>query len=141
MDHVPSVATAIEENKCLFGTLDSWLLWNLTGGVETGVHSTDLTNAHYTSLMNLSTQQWDPKLCQFFRLPINILPRIRSNSEIFGYVLDGPLLGIPIAGMMGEQPASLLGQLCVKAGQNVCTLDDSCFVLLNTAKEKLDCTN
>ncbi|KAH8279275.1 hypothetical protein KR026_005388 [Drosophila bipectinata] len=140
-DHVSTVKSAIAEENCLFGTLDSWLLWNLTGGVESGVHSTDVTNAHYTSLMNLSTEQWDPKLCQFFKLPMNILPRIRSNSEIFGYVLEGPLLGIPIAGVMGEQPACLLGQLCVKAGQNVCTLDDSCFVLLNTAKEKLDSAN
>ncbi|KAH8320859.1 hypothetical protein KR067_011390 [Drosophila pandora] len=140
-DNVPSVKSAIQEDNCLFGTLDSWLLWNLTGGVENGVHSTDVTNAHYTSLMNLSTEQWDSKLCQFFRLPMNILPRIRSNSEIFGYVLEGPLLGIPISGVMGEQPACLLGQLCVKAGQNVCTLDDSCFVLLNTAKEKLDSAN
>ncbi|BFG03449.1 glycerol kinase [Drosophila madeirensis] len=141
MESVPAVADAIKEDKCLFGTLDSWLLWNLTGGAQAGVHSTDITNAHYTSLMNLSSQQWDAKLCQFFKLPINILPRIRSNSEIYGYVLDGPLLGVPIAGVMGEQPACLMGQLCIKAGQNVCTLDDSCFVLLNTGTEKLESEN
>lgn len=119
----------------------TFCLQNLSGGVDVGVHSTDVTNAHYTSLMNVGTQQWDPKLCKFFQLPMNILPRIRSNSEIFGYIVEGPLLGVPIAGIIGEQPAALLGQLCVKAGQNVCTLDDSCFVLLNTAQQMIESEN
>ncbi|XP_023164928.1 glycerol kinase [Drosophila hydei] len=141
IEHVPAVGKAIEEDQCLFGTLDSWLIWNLTGGVDVGVHSTDVTNAHYTSLMNVATQQWDIKLCKFFKLPMSILPRIRSNSEIFGYILQGALMGVPIAGVMGEQPAALLGQLCVKAGQNVCTLDDSCFVLLNTAQQRVESEN
>ncbi|EDW73797.1 uncharacterized protein Dwil_GK19496 [Drosophila willistoni] len=141
LENVPAVGKTIEEDKCLFGTLDSWLLWNLTGGVNVGIHSTDITNAHYTGLMNLTSQQWDAKLCKFFKLPIDILPRIRSNSEIYGYVLEGPLLGVPIAGVMGEQPAAMLGQLCLKPGQNICTLDDSCFVLLNTGRQLLASQN
>ncbi|ALC42221.1 CG8298 [Drosophila busckii] len=141
LEHVPAVSKAVEQDQCLFGTLDSWLLWNLTGGAEGGVHSTDVTNAHYTSLMNLATQKWDTKLCKFFKLPMDILPRIRSNSEIYGYIMDGSLAGLPIAGVIGEQPSSLLGQLCIKAGQNVCTLDDSCFVLLNTAQQMIESTH
>ncbi|XP_030379704.1 glycerol kinase [Scaptodrosophila lebanonensis] len=140
-DHVPAVAKAMEEEQCLFGTLDSWLLWNLTGGTDVGAHLTDVTNAHYTSLMNIATQQWDAKLCSFFKLPMHILPGIRSNSEIFGNIADGPLIGVPVAGIIGEQPAALLGQLSIKAGQNVCTLDDSCFVLLNTAQQMIASEN
>ncbi|XP_054740044.1 glycerol kinase [Anastrepha obliqua] len=137
-ENVAAVSTAMEKGTCLFGTLDSWILWNLTGSNISGVHSTDVTNAGYTSLMNVHTLQWDVKLCNFFRIPLQILPRIRSNSELYGYVIGGALNGLPIAACIGEQSAALLGQLQTKVGQNVCIIDDSCFVLLNTGEELIE---
>ncbi|XP_067627203.1 glycerol kinase 3 [Eurosta solidaginis] len=140
-ENVPGVSTAIEKGTCLFGTIDTWILWNLTGANISGVHSTDVTNAGYTSLMNVHTLQWDTKLCKFFRIPMQILPRIRSNSEIYGYVIGGVLNGLPIAGCIGEQSAALLGQLQTKAGQNACIIDDSCFVLVNTGEALIESSN
>lgn len=81
----------------MFGTLDTWILWQLTGGTDDGVHATDVTNASRTMLMNLETLDWDNHLCTFFKIPKFILPKIRSCAEIYGYVYDGPLKGIPIA--------------------------------------------
>ncbi|KAL9920741.1 glycerol kinase 3 [Glossina fuscipes fuscipes] len=141
MDNVTSVPDHITKRTLCCGTLDSWLLWNLTGAESCGVHATDVTNAQYTGLMNIRTLQWDKRLCEFYRIPLSILPRIHSNSEVFGYVIGGPLDGIPIAGSIGDQPASLLGQLSVKVGQNVCSIDDSCFVLLNTGEELIESQN
>lgn len=98
-DNVPGVQELIQTNDCLFGTLDSWILWNLTGGIEGGVHVTDVTNAARTMLMNLETLKWDHKLCAFFRISPRILPDIKSCSEVYGFVHDGPLQGVPIAGV------------------------------------------
>lgn len=86
-----------EVEGLLFGTLDSWVVWNLTGGVNGGLHVTDVTNASRTMLMNLEELQWDARLCNFFKIPQDILPQIRSCSEIYGYISEGPLRGIPIA--------------------------------------------
>lgn len=86
-DNVPEVAQAIDEDACLFGTVDSWLLYHLTGGV----HVTDVSNASRTMLMNIETCQWDEELLDFFDVPASILPEIRSNSEVYGYFSDGPL--------------------------------------------------
>lgn len=130
-----AVRESLEKKTLCFGTLDSWLLWNLTGSEVCGVHTTDITNAQYTGLMNVNTLQWDKTICDFYRIPMHILPRIRSNSEIFGYIIEGPLNSIPIASCIGDQPAALLGQLSLNVGQNVCSIDDSCFVLLNTGNE------
>lgn len=99
VDNVPGVQELIQANDCLFGTLDSWILWNLTGGIEGGVHVTDVTNAARTMLMNLETLKWDHKLCAFFRISPCILPDIKSCSEVYGFVHDGPLQGVPIAGV------------------------------------------
>lgn len=99
MENVAGVNEIIAKQNCLFGTLDTWILWNLTGGIEGGIHITDVTNASRTMLMNLETLQWDKKLCNFFHISPSILPAIKSCSEIYGYVHDGPLLGIPIAGV------------------------------------------
>ncbi|XP_014091992.3 glycerol kinase 3 [Bactrocera oleae] len=140
-ENITAVSEALEVGTCLFGTLDSWILWNLTGSNTSGVHMTDVTNAGYTSLMNVHTLQWDAKICQFFRIPMEILPRIRSNSELYGYVVGGSLTGLPIAACIGEQSAALLGQLQTKVGQNVCIIDESCFVLLNTGEELIDSFN
>lgn len=90
-DNKPEIAQAMENNTCLFGTVDSWLIYNLTGGASNGVHVTDVTNASRTMLMNIQTCAWDPELLEFFGLPASILPEMRSSSEIYGHFSDGPL--------------------------------------------------
>lgn len=99
MENVTDVMQTIRDNNCLFGTLDTWILWNLTGGIDGGIHITDVTNASRTMLMNLDTLQWDHRLCSFFRIPMRMLPKIKSCSEVYGLVHTGPLQGIPIAGV------------------------------------------
>lgn len=96
MSNIAAVREAISNRECLFGTLDSWIIWNLTGGAIDGLHMTDVTNASRTMLMNLSTLNWDTQLCRFFQIPQHILPQIRSCAEIYGFVFDGPLKGLPI---------------------------------------------
>lgn len=90
-DNVPRVGQAIRNESCLVGTVDSWLLWNLTGGPNGGVHVTDVTNASRTMLMNIETLKWDPHLLKFFDIPKTVLPEIRSSSEVYGNFADGPL--------------------------------------------------
>lgn len=90
-DNVSEVAKSIEDDDCLFGTIDTWLIWNLTGGVTNGVHVTDVTNASRTMLMNIETCQWEPELLQFFDVPASVLPEIRSSSEVYGTFSKGPL--------------------------------------------------
>lgn len=90
-DNVPAVAQAIQDDVCLFGTVDTWLLWNLTGGKNGGVHITDVTNASRTMLMNIRSRLWDADLCEFFDISPNVLPEIRSSSEVYGTFAKGPL--------------------------------------------------
>ncbi|CAD7086602.1 unnamed protein product [Hermetia illucens] len=140
-ENVPSINQGLYDRNCCFGTLDSWILWNLTGGTDEGKHATDVTNAAYTMLMNLEQRTWDPKLCAFFQTPSYVLPEIKSCSEIYGFVRDGPLRGVPIASIMGDQPAALLGQLCIKPQKGTCTLDEGCYILFNTGQEIIDSDN
>ncbi|XKL68108.1 hypothetical protein PGB90_003599 [Kerria lacca] len=137
IDNIPEVKKAVIEKRCLFGNIDSWLIWNLTGGINNGVHVTDVTNASCTMLMNLSSLKWDPVLLRFFDIPLEILPNIRSSSEIYGYVLDKLLHGVPISGCLGDQQAALVGQMCFKKGQIKNTYGTSCFLLYNTGKTKI----
>ncbi|MEN9553983.1 MAG: Glycerol kinase, partial [Planctomycetota bacterium] len=113
-----------------FGTMDSWLLWKLTGG---RVHATDLTNASRTMLCNLQTGDWDPELLRALRIPASLLPEIRSSSEVYGETERG-LLGaaIPVAGIAGDQQAALFGQHCTKPGMVKNTYGTGCFMLMNT---------
>ncbi|TMW52925.1 hypothetical protein DOY81_001958 [Sarcophaga bullata] len=141
LENNKAVQGSLERETLCFGTIDSWLIWNLTGSEVCGVHATDITNAQYTGLMNISSMEWDTKLCKFYNIPMQILPRIRSNSELYGYIVEGPLNNIPITGCIGDQPSALLGQLSLKIGQNMCSLDDNCFVLLNTGHEYVDSEN
>ncbi|XP_054281835.1 glycerol kinase isoform X2 [Macrosteles quadrilineatus] len=141
IENIPKVQTALAENNCLFGTIDSWLIWNLTGGPEGGVHVTDVSNASRTLLMNINTMKWDPLLCRFFNIPTKILPKIVSSSEIYGYVSEGPLKGTPISGCLGDQQAALLGQRCLNAGQAKSTYGTGCFLLYNTGIEKVESTH
>jgi glycerol kinase len=117
--------------EALFGTIDSWLIWNLTGGPNGGRHITDATNAARTQLMNLTTLQWDEDLLGLFDIPRACLPEIRSSSEIYGSCV-APLAGVPIAGAMGDQQAAMLGQACLTPGTIKNTYGTGCFMLMNT---------
>ncbi|XP_016972716.1 glycerol kinase isoform X2 [Drosophila rhopaloa] len=130
-DNVPEVRQAIRESRCKAGTVDSWIVWNLTNGA---LHITDVTNASRTLLMNLETQNWDPVLLKTFGIKESMLPTIHSCSEIFGKVTSerSPLRGMTLSGIMGNQQASLLGQMCVKPGQTKNTYRSGCFLLCNT---------
>lgn len=99
IDNVPKVEKSIKAGTCCFGTVDTWLIWNLTNSV----HVTDVTNASRTMLMNIETLRWDQMLCNFFNIPMSVLPEIRSSAEVYGEFKDGILKGIPIAGCLGDQ--------------------------------------
>lgn len=116
-ENVPRVRKAMNAGNCLFGTVDSWLIWNLTGGSNGGIHITDVTNASRTMLMNIETLKWDSVLLKFFELPASILPQIKSSSEVYARITDGPLQGVPLSGCAGDQQAALIGQQCLKRGQ------------------------
>ncbi|KAI4470001.1 sugar kinase [Holotrichia oblita] len=131
IDNVEGVRRAISEDRCLFGTIDTWLIWNLTGGVNGGLHLTDVTNASRTMLMNIDTLKWDPQLCKIFDIPMSILPEIKSSSEIYGYISESVLKGIPISGV-SDQQAALVGQMCFHQGQAKSTYGTGCFLLYNT---------
>ncbi|CAL1547884.1 unnamed protein product [Lymnaea stagnalis] len=132
LDNSEVVRKAVEDGRCLFGTVDSWLLWNLTGGPKGGRHVTDVTNASRTMLMNLATLDWDDYLCRFFDIPRNILPSIHSSSEIYGDLAITALKGTKISGILGDQQAALVGQSCFKVGQAKNTYGTGCFLLYNT---------
>lgn len=132
IDNVPSVQKAIENKRCYFGNVDSWLIWNLTGGNAGGLHMTDVTNASRTMLMNIHTLKWDPVLLKFFDIPLEILPEIRSSSEVYACITNGVLQGVPISGCLGDQQAALVGQMCLKPGQVKNTYGTGCFLLCNT---------
>ncbi|KAH3760534.1 glycerol kinase [Pelomyxa schiedti] len=134
MENVPSVGQACLDGRCSFGTVDTWLIWNLTGGTNSGAYVTDVTNASRTMLMNINTLRWDPQLCLFFSVPVNALPAIRSSAEVYGRICSGKLRGIPICGNLGDQQSALLGQGCVKHGMAKNTYGTGCFMLLNTGK-------
>ncbi|XP_004571288.1 glycerol kinase isoform X1 [Maylandia zebra] len=138
MDNVDEVHQAVVSHRAMFGTVDSWLIWCLTGGKSGGVHCTDVTNASRTMLFNIHTMDWDPELCKYFGIPMEILPRVRSSSEIYGLMKicssrkSGALSGIPISGCLGDQSAALVGQMCFQDGQAKNTYGTGCFLLRNT---------
>ncbi|XP_050439480.1 glycerol kinase-like isoform X2 [Adelges cooleyi] len=142
IENVPEVANAIEEKRCMFGTMDSWIIWNLTGGINGGIYITDVTNASRTMLMNIHMLEWDQSLIEYFKLPNGILlPEIRSCSEIYGYICDGPLNGKTISGCVGDQQAALIGQMCFEAGQIKSTFGTGCFLLYNTGHKAVISTH
>ncbi|KAJ8946197.1 hypothetical protein NQ318_012243 [Aromia moschata] len=118
--------------NCLFGTVDSWLIWNLTGGKNGGIHITDVSNASRTMLMNIDTLKWDPVLINFFGIPNSVLPAIKSSSEVYGYIAKGSLRGLPVSGCLGDQQSALVGQQCLSMGQAKATYGTGCFLLYNT---------
>ncbi|XP_011493939.1 PREDICTED: glycerol kinase-like [Ceratosolen solmsi marchali] len=137
IENVPNVKKAMREGHCMFGTLDTWLVWNLTGGKDGGLYITDVTNASRTMLMNIETMTWDITLCRYFNIPMHILPKIRSSSEIYGNIKVEPLKGIPISGILGNQQAALVGQNCLKQGQAKNTYRSGCFLLCNTGQTRV----
>ncbi|XP_036396196.1 glycerol kinase-like isoform X7 [Megalops cyprinoides] len=138
MDNVTEVHEAVLSHRAMFGTVDSWLIWCLTGGKTGGVHCTDVTNASRTMLFNIHTMDWDPELCKYFDIPMEILPKVRSSSEIYGLMKicsslkSGALTGVPISGCLGDQSAALVGQMCFQDGQAKNTYGTGCFLLRNT---------
>lgn len=137
-DNVPAVKRAIRDRRCKMGTVDTWIVWNLTGGKDGGLYITDVTNASRTMLMNLETMSWDPTLCRYFDIPMQMLPEIKSSSEIYGKIVIGPLKGIPISGILGNQQSALVGQNCLKKGQAKNTYRSGCFLMCNTGTTRVD---
>lgn len=132
----PELRARAERGEVLFGTTDSWLLWNLTGGVDGGVHATDVTNASRTLLMDLRTGQWDARILDDLGIPRAMLPDIRSSSGAFGEVASGlPLPGVPVAGILGDQQAAAFGQCAFEPGEAKNTYGTGNFLLVNTGTE------
>ena len=133
LDHVEGARKRAEAGELAFGTVDTWLIWNLTKG---RVHVTDYTNASRTMLFNIHTRQWDPELLDFFRIPLGILPEVKPSSCVYG-MTDESLLGgeIPIAGAAGDQQAALFGQCCFEPGDVKNTYGTGCFLLMNTGEK------
>jgi glycerol kinase len=139
LENVDGAREAAEKGDALFGTTDSWLIWNLTGGVDGGVHVTDVTNASRTMLMDLETCEWDDELLALFDVPRAMLPEIKSSSCPEGYGTtrpDGPFRGeVPLTGILGDQQAATVGQVCFEPGEAKNTYGTGNFMLLNTGTE------
>ncbi len=137
LDHVDGARARAERGELLFGNIDSYLLWNLTGGVSGGLHYTDVTNASRTQLMHLDTLDWDDELLEVFEVPRVMMPEIRSSSGFLGEVKVSCLHGVFIGGMLGDQHAALVGQTCFKPGQLKNTYGTGCFLVMNTGEKKV----
>ena len=135
LDNVPGVRERAERGEVLFGTMDSWLIWNLTGR-----HVTDVTNASRTMLMNLATLDWDDSLLDAIGVPRAMLPEIRSSSEVYGEG-RGVALGVPVASALGDQQAALFGQTCFAVGEGKCTYGTGGFLLVNTGEAAVQSKN
>ena len=135
LDNVAGARERAERGELAFGTIDSFLLWRLTGGA---VHATDITNASRTLLYDIREQRWDPELCRLFRVPEALLPAVHDNSHLFGQTAPGLFdAQIPIGGMAGDQQAALFGQACFEPGMVKSTYGTGCFMLLNTGSEAI----
>ncbi|GAA4835659.1 glycerol kinase GlpK [Luteimicrobium xylanilyticum] len=142
LDNVEGARDAAERGDLLFGNTDTWTLWNLTGGVDGGVHVTDVTNASRTMLMDLDTLSWDESIAKDMGIPLSMLPEIRSSSEVYGKGRPhGMLEGVPIAGILGDQQAATFGQACFEIGSAKNTYGTGNFMLLNTGEEKIPSKN
>jgi glycerol kinase len=138
LEHVKGAREAAEAGDLMFGNIDSFLVWHLTGGVEGGVHITDVTNASRTQLMDLDTLSWDREILETFGIPPGMLPRMRSSSETYGLAKEPAVQDVPIAGILGDQQAALVGQTCFEPGEAKNTYGTGCFLLMNTGTRKID---
>jgi glycerol kinase len=135
LDNVEGARERAENGELAFGNMDSWVLWNLTGGADGGVHATDVTNASRTMLMDLQTLDWHAPSLELMGIPRGVLPEIRSSSEVYGEVRGTPLDGRPVAGIVGDQQAALFGQSCFERGEAKNTYGTGSFLLVNTGAE------
>ena len=143
LDNVPEARTLASEDRLLFGTVETWLIWNLT---NKQVHITDYSNAARTMLFDIENLCWDEKLCSELGIPMNILPEVRECSSVYGYVSEDvpglkALAGVPISGAIGDQQAALFGQACFNAGQAKNTYGTGCFLLMNTGDKRIHSKN
>jgi len=132
LDHVPNLRRDAEKGIALFGTMDTFLIWNLTGGPKGGLHITDVTNASRTQLMNIFKVRWEDEVLLRLNIPPNMLPTIVPSSKFQATVVAEPLRGVPLAGALGDQQAALLGQACLEPGEAKNTYGTGCFLLMNT---------
>lgn len=133
LENVPGLRAKAEAGDVLFGNMDTWLIWKLSGGVDGGVHVTDVSNASRTNLMSLETLQWDEDILACLNIPKSILPAIRSSSEVYAKAAESSVLaGVPIAGDLGDQQAALFGQTCFSPGEAKNTYGTGCFFMMNT---------
>ncbi|MDR0990546.1 MAG: glycerol kinase GlpK [Propionibacteriaceae bacterium] len=135
LDNVPDARAQAEAGDLLMGTIDSWLVWNLTGGVQGGLHLTDVTNASRTLLMNLKTLDWDLEIAADMSIPPSMLPQIVSSSRVLAPAHAPVVSGVPIAGILGDQQAATFGQACFEVGMAKNTYGTGCFMLMNTGTE------
>jgi glycerol kinase len=140
LDNVAGARAKAQSGDLLFGNIDTWLLWNLTGGPSGGLHLTDVTNASRTQLMNLATLQWDRELLEQLHVPREVLPKIVASSEVYGDIKTPALAGTRIAGILGDQQAALVGQACFKPGEAKNTYGTGCFLLMNTGEKPIAST-
>lgn len=141
LDNVEGLRERAEAGDILFGTMDSWVIWNLTGGVDGGVHVTDVTNASRTLLMNLRSLEWDERILSSMEIPAAVLPEIRSSAEVYGTAKGGALAGVPVASALGDQQAALFGQTCFDQGEAKSTYGTGTFMLMNTGDEPVQSYN
>jgi glycerol kinase len=138
LDNVPGARAKAQSGDVLFGNIDTWLAWNLTGGSKGGLHLTDVTNASRTQLMDLATLQWDPELLEQLHVPRAVLPKIVPSSEVYGEIKTPALSGTHLAGILGDQQAALVGQACFKPGEAKNTYGTGCFLLMNTGEKPIE---
>jgi glycerol kinase len=131
LNNIEGLREDAEKGDALFGNMDTFIAWNLTGGAQGGIHITDVTNASRTQLMDLATCQWDDEILQVLNIPKKMLPEIKSSSMVYGHA-KGVLGGVPLAGILGDQQAALVGQTCFNPGQGKNTYGTGCFLLMNT---------
>jgi glycerol kinase len=141
LDHVKGLRERAERGEILFGTMDSWVIWNLTGGTNGGAHVTDVTNASRTLLMDLKTLTWDESILAAMGIPAAVLPEIRSSAEVYGTATSGALAGVPVASALGDQQAALFGQTCFDEGDAKSTYGTGTFLLMNTAHKPVPSYN
>jgi glycerol kinase len=140
LENVAGARAKAAAGELLFGNIDTFLVWNLTGGPDGGVHVTDVTNASRTQLMNLKTLDWDGELLGAFDIPRALLPQVRSSSEVYGAARLPEISGVPVAGVLGDQQAALVGQACFRPGEVKNTYGTGCFLLMNTGERVVPST-
>ena len=139
LENIKGLKEAAKEGAAIFGNMDTFIIWNLTGGINGGIHITDVTNASRTQLMNLKTLAWDDDILTLLKIPKQMLPSIKSSSEVYGKAI-GILSEVPISGDLGDQQAALVGQTCFAAGEAKNTYGTGCFMLMNTGNEIIPST-